>query len=90
VEEKNEGHGGYFMIVGFVLIHVSPVHEREVFRKLREIPEVVELHYLFGPYDLIAKIEASDYERLGEIVVEKIRRIDGILYTSTLRGLKFY
>jgi DNA-binding Lrp family transcriptional regulator len=76
--------------IGFVLIHVSTLHEFEVFNKLSKIPEVIELHSLFGEYDLIAKIEAEDYDSLGQIIIHKIRTIDGILYTSTLTGLKFH
>ena len=78
------------MAIGFVLIHVSPSREYAVFDILSKIPEVVELHSLFGRYDIIAKIEADDYESLGEIVIHKIRTIDGILYTSTLTGIKFH
>ena len=78
------------MAIGFVFMRVSPLHESEVFNKLSKIPEVIELHSLFGEYDIIAKIEAKDYEHLGEIVIHKIRTIDGILYTSTLTGLKFH
>jgi DNA-binding Lrp family transcriptional regulator len=77
------------MVVGFVLIHVSTLREYEVFDKLSKLPEVTEVHTLFGKYDIIVKIEARDYERLGEIVIKKIRPIEGILYTSTLTGLKF-
>jgi DNA-binding Lrp family transcriptional regulator len=76
------------MAIGFVLMCVSPSRESEVLNKLSKIPEIIELHSLFGKYDFIAKIEAKDYERIGEIVIHKIRTINGILYTSTLTGLK--
>jgi DNA-binding Lrp family transcriptional regulator len=76
--------------IGFVLIHVSTLRESEVFNKLSKLPEVIEVHPLLGEYDLIAKIEAKDYENIGEIVIHKIRTIDGILFTSTLTGLKFH
>ena len=72
------------MVIGFVLMHVSPLHEHEVFNKLSKIPEVIELHPLFGEYDLIVKIEAEDYESLGQIIIHKIRTIDGIIDTKTL------
>ena len=78
------------MVIGFVLMHVAPLHEYEVFNKLLKLHEVIELHPLFGEYDLIAKIEAKDYESIGKIVIHKIRTIDGILYTSTLTGIKFH
>jgi len=50
------------VIIGFVLMHVSPLHEYKVFNKLLKLHEVIEVHPLFGEYDLIAKIEAEDYE----------------------------
>ncbi|HVQ00311.1 MAG TPA: Lrp/AsnC ligand binding domain-containing protein [Candidatus Thermoplasmatota archaeon] len=55
-----------------------------------KLPEIIELHPLFEEYDFIAKIEAEDYESIGEIVIHKIRTIHGILYTSTVTGLKFH
>jgi DNA-binding Lrp family transcriptional regulator len=71
-------------------MHVSPLHESEAFNKLSKLHEVIEVHPLFGEYDLIAKVEAKDYDSIGEIVIHKIRTIDGILFTSTLTGLKFH
>jgi DNA-binding Lrp family transcriptional regulator len=78
------------MEIGFVLIHVSTLRESEVFNKLLKIPEVIEAYPLFGDYDIITKIEAKDYDTIGEIVVNKIRKIDGITFTSTLTRLKFH
>ena len=69
---------------------MSPLRESEVFNKLSKLHEVIEVHPLLREYDLIAKIETKDYESIGEIVIHKIRTIDGILYTSTLAGLKFH
>ena len=51
--------------------------------------EIQELHPLFGDYDLIAKIQAPDYESLSDIVVNKIRAIKGVTETKTLTGAKF-
>jgi len=77
------------MPVGFVLISTAPAKEHQVYNELLKIKEVVELHPLFGEYDLIAKVEAKDLEDLGKIVVEKIRPIDGVADTKTLTGTKF-
>ncbi len=78
-----------YVVVGFVLISTAPAKEHEVYNKLSKVPEVVELHPLFGEYDLIAKIEAKDFNTLGQIVVEKIRSIEGVIDTKTLTGIKF-
>lgn len=77
------------MAIGFVLISAAPAHEHEVYNKLSKVPEIVELHPLFGEYDLIAKVEARDFEELGRIVVDKIRSIKGVIDTKTLTGTKF-
>lgn len=77
------------MAVGFVLIGTEPKKEREVYDKLLKIEEVVELYPLFGEYDLIAKVEAEDYNTIGEVVVEKIRSIEGVRTTKTLTKITF-
>jgi DNA-binding Lrp family transcriptional regulator len=78
------------VVVGFVLMHVSPLHEYEVFNKLSKMPEVIEIHPLFGEYDLIAKVEAKDYEGIGEIIIQKIKIIEGITDTKTLTGIRLH
>ncbi len=80
---------GEGLAVGFVLISVEPSMEKDVYQKLLKIDEVVELYPLFGEYDLIAKIEASTYDQIGEIVVSRIRAIDGIKTTKTLAKMTF-
>lgn len=77
------------MAVGFVLIGVEPTREREAYNKLLKLEEIVELFPLFGDYDLIAKVEAEDYNAIGEIVVEKIRSVDGVRKTKTLTKITF-
>jgi DNA-binding Lrp family transcriptional regulator len=77
------------MAIGYVLIHVTPQHEHEVYNKLSKIPQVVELHPLFGEYDLIAKIQTDDFEELGTIIISQIRSINGVIDTKTLTGINF-
>ncbi|HVL88417.1 MAG TPA: Lrp/AsnC ligand binding domain-containing protein [Candidatus Thermoplasmatota archaeon] len=77
------------MAVGFVLISAAPSKEHDVYNHLLKVPEIVELHPLFGEYDLIAKIEAGDFDTLGQIIVNRIRTIDGVMDTKTLTGTRF-
>ncbi len=77
------------MAIGFVLISTAPGKEHEVYDTLKKIKEIVELHPLFGEYDLIAKVEAKDFNELGKIVVDQIRNIPGVIDTKTLTGIKF-
>ena len=77
------------MAISFILISAAPAKEHDVYNKLSKVPEIIELHPLFGEYDLIAKIEAENFENIGKIVVNKIRMIEGVTDTKTLTGTKF-
>ena len=77
------------MAVGFVLITAATAHEHKVYKELSKVPEIVELHPLFGEYDLLAKIKADDFDNLGAIVVNKIRSIEGVRFTTTFTETKF-
>ncbi|MFA4955574.1 MAG: Lrp/AsnC ligand binding domain-containing protein [Candidatus Methanoperedens sp.] len=77
------------MTIGFVLINVSPGTEKKVFDTMIQWDEIQELYPLFGDYDLIAKVQTSDYEGLSDIVVNKIRALKGVTETKTLTGAKF-
>ncbi|HUW67266.1 MAG TPA: Lrp/AsnC ligand binding domain-containing protein [Candidatus Nanoarchaeia archaeon] len=38
---------------------------------------ISEIHPLFGEYDLIAKVIVHDFDQLGDIVFNKICKIEG-------------
>ncbi len=70
--------------IGFALLTISPLKEKEVYDKLQEIPEVVEVYPLFGEYDILLKIETGDIDSIGDIVIHKIRTLQGVTDTKTL------
>ncbi len=74
-------------MLAFVLIQTKPQMEHAVYNKLVKIKDIIEVHPLFGEYDLITKIEAKDFDTLGKIVVNKIRNIEGVKDTKTLTGM---
>jgi DNA-binding Lrp family transcriptional regulator len=76
------------LVVGFIFIKTAAKKEHKAFRELQRIPEIIELTPLFGEYDLLAKIEAHDFNMLSRIVMNKIRKIDGVEDTMTLPGIK--
>lgn len=76
------------MATGFVLISVEPGREREVFQALVRVEQVVDVHLLFGEYDLIARLEAEDYDAVGDVVVNRIRKVPGVVSTKTLARIQ--
>lgn len=76
------------MVIGFIFIKIESKKEVKVFRALRKVPEIKELTPLFGEYDVIAKLEAKDFNVLSSIVLTKMRKIPGVIETKTLPGVK--
>ncbi|MEM0466014.1 MAG: Lrp/AsnC ligand binding domain-containing protein [Candidatus Thermoplasmatota archaeon] len=74
------------MATGFALLSISPLYEKSVYQALRNIPEVTEVHPLFGEYDILLKIECPDIDSIGKIVINKIRATKGVVDTKTLIG----
>ena len=72
--------------IGIFLDH--PNHFREVIKKFRDIPEVIECHYTTGNYSLFIKVYTRDNEHLRDILTEKIQSIPGIVRTETLISLE--
>jgi DNA-binding Lrp family transcriptional regulator len=72
------------MILAYVLINTCPTKEHSVYRALSKVKEIFDLCAVFGDYDLIAKVEVKDLEHLSPLVLDKIRKISGVVDTKTL------
>jgi len=67
---------------------ISPLYEKTVHEQLGQIPEIIEVHPLFGEYDILVKIQCPDIDSIGNVVIKKIRSIKGVMDTKTLIGTK--
>jgi len=70
-------------IRAYVLINLVTSDLSATMTQLREIKQVKNADAVIGPYDCIAEIEVENMEMLGEVVVNKILRVDGIAKTLT-------
>jgi DNA-binding Lrp family transcriptional regulator len=52
--------------------------------ELKQIPEIEEFYRVQSIYDMIAKVNADSEDQLHEIVIRKVREIEGIKNTLTL------
>jgi len=73
-----------------VFLNVDIGAEDKIMEQLAAIPEVKAVYFVYGPYDLVVKIEAPDIEKIRAVVREKVRKIDGIRSTTTLIVAKSY
>jgi len=76
------------MAIGFALLSISPLHEKAVYDQLGRISEIVEVHPLFGEFDILVKMECPDIDSIGIVVINKIRSMKGVMDTKTLIGTK--
>lgn len=67
-----------------VFLNIDIGSEDRVMQQLAEIPEVKAVYFVYGPYDLVVKIEAPDIEKLRAVVRDKVRKVEGIRSTTTL------
>lgn len=70
-------------ISAFVLIDVTGNHTKSAYKTLTRIQGVKALYPVTGPHDIIAQVEAETIEELNELVVSRIRGVDGIVKTNT-------
>ena len=68
----------------YVVIHTEKGEEYNVLRNLSHIPEVKEADVVFGFYDILCKIEASEYQTLEKVITKAIRALPHILTSMTL------
>ena len=71
-------------IKAYVLIVTDPVRTKEVYAELQEIREIVEVHEVMGPYDIVCEIEVDDLTQVPPILGERVRRVPGIESTTSL------
>lgn len=75
-------------VCAFIGIKVlEPSLEGSTIDALRDIPEVVECHYITGKHNLLVKIYCEDNEHLMRTLAEKIRCIPGVVGTETFISL---
>ena len=55
----------------------------EVVLQLHEIPEIVDVHYITGPYNVFAKIICKDSQHLHDILHNQIQEIKGVHRTES-------
>jgi DNA-binding Lrp family transcriptional regulator len=72
------------MTDAFLFINVQFLFIDDVMNKLKEIPEIIDVHKVQGTYDIIARVHSDTEEKLKELVSERIRRIDRIIGTVTV------
>ena len=68
-----------------MLISCEVGEEQSLYSKLKEIPEVKSCLITFGNYDVVAEFVTESPSQINDIITSKIRKLDEIRSTITLR-----
>jgi DNA-binding Lrp family transcriptional regulator len=70
-------------VKAYILIEADPGTSRDVAAKAQKIEGVKSVSVVTGPHDVVAVVETTDTKVLGDILVTKLQKIDGIASTIT-------
>ena len=76
------------METAYVLVCCDLGSEDAIIENLKHIESVKEVSGTFGAYDIIAKIENQDREKLRDTIIWNIRKLQHVRSTLTLMGIQ--
>ncbi|MGV7225750.1 MAG: Lrp/AsnC ligand binding domain-containing protein [Nitrosopumilus sp.] len=69
----------------YMLISCEIGEEQSLYSQLKKIPEVKNCLITYGSYDIVAEFVTDSPPQINEIITSKIRKLDKIRSTITLR-----
>ncbi|MDH5810788.1 MAG: Lrp/AsnC ligand binding domain-containing protein [Candidatus Methanomethylicaceae archaeon] len=70
-------------VVAYMLLITDTGKEYEVIKEIKKMGGISECRAVYGEFDVFIRVEVADFVSLDEIVTQ-IRRIPGVLQTTTL------
>ncbi|GAA0279730.1 MULTISPECIES: Lrp/AsnC family transcriptional regulator [Cryptosporangium] len=71
------------MVQAYILIQTEVGKARDVAATVSDLPGVVQVDAVTGPYDVIVLTQAETVDELGSLVVSKVQSVTGITRTLT-------
>lgn len=78
------------MKAAFVLVKCELGRLEEVANALMELEGVSEVHSITGAYDLLVKLYAPSYEAFGDLIPDRLQKVQGIQDTTTLLAFRAF
>lgn len=72
------------MITAYMLLNARQGKLKLVSNAVRTLAEVVEVHEIYGRYDVLAKVEVESYDGLRTFSQNKMQIVEGLRNCETL------
>ena len=73
------------METAYILFSCEIGNENDLASVLKKLDEIKEVMITYGDYDIVVKAETPDSNQMDSLITSKIRKIDKIRSTITLR-----
>ncbi len=70
-------------VKAYILVDTSSIRTTDILACIKSINGVRSAEAVSGPHDLVVVVEAADLQNLGDIILTKIRTIEGVTKTIT-------
>jgi DNA-binding Lrp family transcriptional regulator len=71
------------VVQAYILIQTEVGKAREVASAISEVPGVVKVDAVTGPYDVVVLTESTTVDELGKMIVSRVQLVPGITRTLT-------
>ncbi|MDQ4042463.1 MAG: Lrp/AsnC ligand binding domain-containing protein [Actinomycetota bacterium] len=78
------------MVTAVVLVRTENERVEEAAQAMLGVEGVTEVYSVTGSYDLVVMVRIPEFERLAEIVPEKLAQIPGVARTETMVAFRYY
>lgn len=75
------------MVTAFVFITTKVGREGDVLGNLMKKEMMREANAVYGDFDIVAKLETDDLDKLNEFIIKDVRETEGVSETNTLIAL---
>ena len=76
------------MAIAFVLVNCDLGFDAEIIDEIKQLEDVKEVHWVFGAYDILVKLESANVETLRKTIMWKIRKLNRVRSTQTLMAIE--
>ncbi len=72
----------------FIVVRAEAGKEKTVAKEMAKIGQISEVYLVTGQYDILAKIDIEESEKVIDLVTDNILQIKGIVETRTIFSKK--
>jgi DNA-binding Lrp family transcriptional regulator len=78
------------LVTAVVLVTTESERVAEAAQAMLKIEGVTEVYSVTGPYDLVVMVRIPDFERMAQIIPEKLAQVPGVARTETMVAFRTY